>query len=46
MNWAIKIISKTLMIKILHISWGDYDKGGYNKGIYGIKNLFDTICLK
>ena len=22
MNWAIKIISKTLMTKISHISWG------------------------
>ena len=27
MNWAIKIISKTLMTKISHISWGGYDKG-------------------
>ena len=34
MNWAIKIISKTLMTKILHISWGGYDKGGYDKGGY------------
>ena len=29
MNWAIKIISKTLMTKISYISWGDYDKGFY-----------------
>ena len=31
MNWNIKIISKTLMIKISHISWGGYDKGFYGK---------------
>ena len=29
MNWAIKIISKALMTKISHISWGGYDKGFY-----------------
>ena len=29
MNWAIKIISKILMNKISHISWGGYDKGFY-----------------
>ena len=29
MNLAIKIISKTLMTKISHISWGGYDKGFY-----------------
>ena len=29
MNWAIKVISKTLMTKISHISWGSYDKGFY-----------------
>ena len=29
MNWAIKIISKTLMTKISHVSWGGYDKGFY-----------------
>ena len=34
MNWAIKIISKTLMTKISYISWGGYDKGGYDKGGY------------
>ena len=28
MNWEIKIISKTLMTKISHISWGGYEKGG------------------
>ena len=27
MNWVIKIISKTLMTKISHISWDGYDKG-------------------
>ena len=27
MNWAIKIISKSLITKILHISWEGYDKG-------------------
>ena len=32
MNWAIKIISKTLMTKISHISWG-----GYDKDFYGIR---------
>ena len=30
MNWAIKIISKTLMTKFSLISWG-----GYYKGFYG-----------
>ena len=34
MNWTIKIISKTLMTKISHISWGGYVKGGYDKGFY------------
>ena len=29
MNWAIKIISKTLMNKISHISRGGYDNGFY-----------------
>ena len=29
MNWKIKIISKTLMTKISHISWGGYDEGFY-----------------
>ena len=27
MNWAIKIISKTLMTKISHILWVGYDNG-------------------
>ena len=36
MNWAIKIISKTLMTEIPHISWG-----GYDKGFYGTSTLFD-----
>ena len=40
MNWAIKIISKTLMTEFFSISWvgydkGGYDKGGYDKGFYG-----------
>ena len=29
MNWAIKIIPKSLMTKISSISWGGYDKGFY-----------------
>ena len=29
MNWAIEIISKALMAKISHVSWGGYDKGFY-----------------
>ena len=33
MNWSIKIISKTLMTKISHISWGGYDKGFYGMQI-------------
>ena len=37
MNWAIQIISKTLMIKISRVSWG-----GYDKGFYGI---WFTKCL-
>ena len=47
MKWAIKIISKTLMIKISYISWGGYDKGGYDKGFYGImlKNLLKRHFL-
>ena len=35
MNWAIKIILKTLMTKISRISWG-LRQGGYDKGFYGI----------
>ena len=35
MNWVIKIISKALMDKISHISWGVTAKGGYGKGFYG-----------
>ena len=41
MNWAIKIISKTLMTKIFPISWVGYDKGGFDKGFYG--NWFNII---
>ena len=33
MNWAIKIISKTLMTKISHISWRGYYKGFYSRTI-------------
>ena len=48
MNWAIKIISKTLMIKISHISWGVMTKGlwqrDYDKGFYG--NLFIITVTK
>ena len=33
MNWEIKITSKTLMIKISHISWGGYYKGFYDINI-------------
>ena len=36
MNWAIKMISKSLMTKISHVLWG-----GYDKGFYG--NLFVSI---
>ena len=35
MNWTIKIISKTLMTKISHVSWRVPTKGGYDKGFYG-----------
>ena len=34
MNWAIKIISKTLMTKVSHISWGGYDKGFYGNYLF------------
>ena len=44
MNWAIKIITKTLMTKISLISWGGYDKGGYDKGFYG--NVFILSSFK
>ena len=39
MNWPIKIIWKTLMTKIPHISWEGYDKGFYGN----LKFLF--VCL-
>ena len=42
MNWAIKIISKTLMAKIFPISWGGYDKRGYDKGGYD-KSFYGNI---
>ena len=38
MNWTIKIISKTLMTKISHISWGGYDKGFYGNKINMIQD--------
>ena len=34
MNWVIKIISKALMTKISHTSWGSYDKGFYGNILY------------
>ena len=40
MNWSIKIISKTLMTKISHISWGGYDKGFY--GIFNYMSIFSV----
>ena len=33
MNWEIKIISKALMTKISHISWGVTTKGVTTKGV-------------
>ena len=39
MNWAIKIISKTLMTKISHISWASYDKGVTTKAFTVDKNI-------
>ena len=33
MNWTIKIISKTLMTEIPHISWGVTTKGVTTKGV-------------
>ena len=48
MNWAIKIISKTLMTKISHISWGVTTKG-FDKGIYSNHHViladFDSFIL-
>ena len=38
MNWEIKIISKTLMTKISHISWGGYNKGGVTTKAF-------TVCI-
>ena len=39
MNWEIKIISKTLMTKISHISWGGYDKGFYGTSFLKYKSF-------
>ena len=36
MNWVIKIISKTLMTKISHISWGGYDKEGVTTKAFAV----------
>ena len=33
MNWAIKIISKTLMTQNFPISWEGYDKGFYDSRV-------------
>ena len=44
MNWAIKIISKTLMTKISHVSWGGYDKGFYGKSIIFI--ILNSLRIK
>ena len=45
MNWAIKIILKTLMTKISHISWGGYAKGFYGNTYYfNTKSIF-WVCL-
>ena len=41
MNWTIKIVPKTLMTKISHVSWG-----GYDKGFYGIKEEFKSMSDK
>ena len=39
MNWKIKIIWKTLITKISHISWE-----GYDKGFYGTLKIL-SVCL-
>ena len=40
MGWAIKIISKTLMTKISHVSWGGYDKGFYGILLIYVSEFF------
>ena len=45
MNWAIKIISKALMTKILHISWGGYDKGFYGTNVSDILKILKGLWL-
>ena len=50
MNWEIKTISKKLMTKISHISWGGYDKGFYSNSslfsVYLFKSLANFfLCL-
>ena len=37
MNWTKKNISKTLITKISHISWGGYDKGFFGITIFNHK---------
>ena len=48
MNWNIKIISKTLMIKISHISWGVTTKAfmvkhSQDKELYQVQKLRVTL---
>ena len=38
MNWAIRIISNTLMTKISHVWWGGFYKRGYDKGFFFCKH--------
>ena len=46
MNWEIKIISKTLMTKISHISRGGYDKGFYCKTVLKTKSFIKFRKLR
>ena len=46
MNWAIKIISKELMTKISHISWGGYDKGGVTTKAFTVLSSRSYFTLK
>ena len=45
MNWTIKIISKTLMTRISHISWGGYDKSFYGKHLKNKRHNRNTEIL-
>ena len=40
-----KIISKALMTKISHISWGLRQRRGYDKGFYGIYAINYILIL-